>query len=322
VTQGEALAKQRQAKLTAAQATLAREETIAAEKLSAQAQIQQAETRVAQTVRSLTGEQQHVAQAEAKVKVAAGALAREQKLFAANLRAQQELQTTENEVAAARIARDSAAETLKLLGLSPSSRAQGRGGRTVVPIRTPRGGLVIARDMNNGEVVEAKDTLATVLDLRTVYVEISVYEKDLPRVALGQLVRLRVSAYPDEEFRGRVSYISGELDKETRTSPVRARIDNPAGKLRPEMFATVTLEVGAGPAMITVPEAAVQTAGEETFVFVQTQPYTYEKRPVILGPKSGDQVELQAGLKEGEVIVQNGSFLLKSQTMKGQLEED
>jgi len=71
-----------------------------------------------------------------------------------------------------------------------------------------------------------------------------------------------------------------------------------------------------------MPETAVQTAGEETFVFVQTQPYTYEKRPVILGPKNGDQVALQAGLKEGEVIGQNGRSLLKSQTLKGPLEED
>ena len=67
--------------------------------------------------------------------------------------------------------------------------------------------------------------MATVLDLRTVYVEISVYEKDLARVREGQPVQVRVKSFPDEEFRGRVTYLSGELDENTRTSQVRARLE-------------------------------------------------------------------------------------------------
>jgi len=135
-----------------------------------------------------------------------------------------------------------------------------------------------------------------------------------------------VDAFPDATFHGQVSYLSDQVDADTRT--VRARIDaaNPEGKLRPGMFATIRLRdphaAGSGettPERPVVPKGAVQRDGEVFLAFVAVGPNRFEVREVRVGRRAGGEVEILNGLEEGERVVVEGAFLLKSELSKNSL---
>jgi len=180
---------------------------------------------------------------------------------------------------------------------------------------------VIARDLTKGELVETTQKLFVVADLSTVWVVGNVSEKDISymhRATLvpDQPVDVFVPAYPDEVFQGKVSYVGDVLDTATRTMQVRLVLANPTGRLKPEMFATVRVLSEPAPDVLVVPEGAVQHDRDRSFVFVQQQPGVYEARTVKLGDKNGTFVEVREGLQEGEVVVEEGAFTLKSELLK------
>ncbi len=134
---------------------------------------------------------------------------------------------------------------------------------------------------------------------------------------------VEVDAYPGVLFRGLVSYLSAQVETDTRT--VRARIDvpNPEEKLRPGMFARVRMfdphgaegRVESADSLV-VPENAVQRDGDESIVFIPAGPLTFERRQVRAGRKAGGLVEILGGLEAGEQVVVEGAFLLKSEAAK------
>ncbi|NUP99728.1 MAG: efflux RND transporter periplasmic adaptor subunit, partial [Armatimonadetes bacterium] len=192
-------------------------------------------------------------------------------------------------------------------------------GPVQVPVRAPLAGLVTELDASVGEAVGAEANLMTVVDLSEVYVEADIPERDLVRIEQGQMVRARMRAYPDEVFVGAVVSISGELDPQTRAAHVRARLANPRWRLRPGMFAAVGFVTNRAVGALTVPAEAVQEVEGQQVVFVQRSPEQYELRPVTLGASAENRVEVVSGLKPGEVVVSTGSYLLKSQRLKGEL---
>ncbi len=163
-----------------------------------------------------------------------------------------------------------------------------------------------------------------VADLRTLWVVIDVYEKDMSRIKLGAGVKASVAAFPDKAFKGKISYISDVVDEKTRTEKARVTIDNASGLLKPGMFATVTADSASGGTerLIAVPEEAVQIEGALRYVFVQTAPDKFKRRIVETGRTLGEKMEIKAGLKEGEMVAVKGGFTLKSELKKGELEGD
>lgn len=299
-----------------ARATLQREQALAADKTRAHSVVEAAELRVTQAERVAAGKAAELSEAQRQVDVAAGALAREERLAASQVREREQLLDAEREVRAARIARDNAAEILKLLGSSPAAAARGP---VTIPVRSPLAGVVTALDATVGEAVDASQNLLTVMDLSEVYLEADVYERDLAAVRPGHLVRAQVRAYPGEIFVGTVVSLSGELDPETRAAHVRARLENPAWRLRPNMFATAAFETSRTAETLTVPAVAVQEVEGHTVVFVQQAPEQYELREVTTGRRVGERVEIAGGLQPGDVVVTQGSYLLKSQQLKSEL---
>jgi cobalt-zinc-cadmium efflux system membrane fusion protein len=97
---------------------------------------------------------------------------------------------------------------------------------------------------------------------------------------------------------------------------VRLTLNNPTGRLKPEMFATVRISSEPALDVLVVSEAAVQHDQSRSFVFVQQEPGVFEARTVRLGEKNGAFAEVLEGLKEGEVVVKEGSFILKSELLK------
>jgi cobalt-zinc-cadmium efflux system membrane fusion protein len=139
-----------------------------------------------------------------------------------------------------------------------------------------------------------------------------VYEKDLGRLQVGQSAIIHVDTYPDEPFAGKVAYIGDALDPQTRTAKVRCEVANDRIRLKLDMFATVQLPTTFSRRAVAVPVGAIQQLETRTVVFVQRGASQFEAREITPGKNVNGQVEVLAGVREGEPVVIVGAFHLKS----------
>jgi len=256
--------------------------------------------------------------------VAEQAYQRAQFLFQEKVIGKAEEQRREGEMISIRAEAQEAGEGLRLLGMGDKeirTLEQTQTIRSQVPIVAPFAGRVIARDLTKGEVLETTHKLFAVADLSTVWVVGNVSEKDISylhraTIVPNQPVEVYVTAYPSEVFQGTISYVGDVLDSATRTMQVRLILANPTGQLKPEMFATIRVSSEPAADVLVVPEAAIQHDRDRSFVFVQQEPGVFEARTVRLGDKNGTFAEVLEGLREGEVVVREGAFTLKSELLK------
>jgi cobalt-zinc-cadmium efflux system membrane fusion protein len=197
---------------------------------------------------------------------------------------------------------------LQRFGISPADF----GKTPVTTIITPMAGVVTKLEASPGEVVEGSTALFTIADLSAVWVQAEVYEKDLGRVRVGQTAFVTVDTYANQQFTGKVTYISDFLDPRTRTARVRCEIPNPDVRLKLDMFANVNLPTTFRRRALAVPAGAIQEVGDKTVVFVRKTATEFEARQVSAGNTVRDLVEITNGLREGEPIVKAGAFHLKS----------
>ena len=187
-------------------------------------------------------------------------------------------------------------------------------------LRAPIEGDVIARNANPGTEVQGQTAGASAVELFTigsvdpVWAYADVYEMDLARVKAGAPVSVRVVAYPDRVFTGRIDWISQALDPASRTARVRCTLRNPARELLPEMYATLTIETPARRSL-AIPRSAIIHVGEERVVFVQTGAtetglLKFQRRRVVVEEAENDPVPVKSGLAAGEAVVVSGGLLL------------
>ncbi|MBI4904900.1 MAG: efflux RND transporter periplasmic adaptor subunit [Acidobacteria bacterium] len=191
----------------------------------------------------------------------------------------------------------------------------------LILVKSPADGVVLTRKVSVGSVTSAGEELFEIADLGSLWMIASLAEEHLSRVRTGMHVRIKVQAYPDQWFSGRISRLGEQLDPETRTVPVRVELTNPNGKLKPEMFAAAELDVGGSARGIFIDETAVQQIDNQPAVFVRASGNKFLVRAVTVGKPAGGLIEIVSGLQSGETIVTRGSFLLKSQLLKGSLGE-
>ena len=173
-------------------------------------------------------------------------------------------------------------------------------------------GIVTKAVVAPGEVVDAGAELFTVADLSRVWVQAEAYEKDLGRIRVGQPAIIHVDTYPDQAIAGQVTYISDALDPQTRTAKVRCEVANASLRLKLDMFATVQLPTTFKRRSLAVPDGAIQQLDGKTVVFVRRGETQFETREIRPGKTVKGQVEVLAGLRDGENVVIAGSFHLKS----------
>lgn len=233
-----------------------------------------------------------------------------------------ELQRRKGEMLSARAERREAQDRLRLLGMTDDQIDQldrDQKIRSTVAITAPFNGRIIFRNLTKGEVVEVTHHLFTIADLSKVWVLANIPEKDIrfirdsERTDGDRHVEVRLNAYPDEVFHGKVTYVADVLDAATRTMNVRIELLNPDHILKPEMYATVRVYSSPSRDVLAVPETAIQRDRDRYFVFVQLDPHTFAARDVRLGDSNGKQVAILDGLREGEQIVMDGGFILKSE---------
>jgi RND family efflux transporter MFP subunit len=188
-----------------------------------------------------------------------------------------------------------------------------------VSVNAPSNGTITNRSVNPGEVIEANKELMRVTDLSTIWVVGQVYEKDLATVRVGSGANITSDAYPNRVFRGRVSYVDPKIDPATRTAQVRIELANPGQMFKIGMYVNVAFgALGvAEKTMPVVPKDAVQTIGNQQFVFLPTEkPTEFILRPVRLGSESSGLYPVLEGLNAGDRIVTDGSFLFRAEWMK------
>ncbi|MBX3304877.1 MAG: efflux RND transporter periplasmic adaptor subunit [Nitrospira sp.] len=186
-------------------------------------------------------------------------------------------------------------------------------------MKSPLSGIVVERTVTPGQSVtgDPDHVLFTVADLDVLQVVADVYEHDLALVREGQSAVVLVEAYPGVEFPAQVTSVGDVVDPATRTIKVRARVDNQAHKLKPEMFARLQLDVGDTRQFLTVPREAVLEVDGKQFVYVVEGDRSYRKREVKIAAISPDQTRVVEGLKQGERIVTKGAVLIKGQAVQG-----
>ncbi len=307
---------------------LARAERLFKEQLIARAELEQAQAEARQDAT-------RVAQAQARVRNAKETLAREQRLSQGGLLSQQALQGGEAEVRAARgalqraVQEEQAARTgltaarssvgaarTSLRAAEGGGHIEGEGG--LLTLYAPLGGVVTGRSATLGEAVERTTTLFVIENLESVQVIANVPERDAARVQVGQRALVSIAAYPKEIFYGVVQSVGDRVDEKTRALPVRVLVQNPKGRLKPDMYASVALATGAKTTALAVPTSAVGEDGDARFVFVE-EGGGYERRDVTIGRTSGFLVEILSGVKAGEPVVTSGVFVLKSEGAKAEL---
>jgi cobalt-zinc-cadmium efflux system membrane fusion protein len=192
----------------------------------------------------------------------------------------------------------------------------------LIPVKAPAGGVVVARNVTLGVVAGASSDLFVISDLTTLWALASVQEEDLSLIRIGLPARVFVQAYPDKPFPGRIVTIAEVLDPSTRTVQVRVELDNKAGLLRPEMYSTVELEARGTERALFIRQEATQDVNGQHVVFVRESPVRFAMRPVVVGRTVEGLVQVNAGLKPGEVVVTHGSFVLKSQLLRASMTEE
>ena len=263
--------------------------------------------------------------AKAQLSLAQRTLEREQGLLKDRITSEQSALEAQASHQRALAEFQAARQQLRLLGLSDRQiKRAGYENRTATlfPLSSPISGTVVEKHLSLGEVVSPQRTVFTVADLSRLWVWIDIYERDLAAVHLEDDVAVKVDAYPNRTFKGKVAYIRDQVDPDTRTARARIDVPNADGSLRAGMFATVTVtdphgEGGAEiPKMLVVPAGAIQRDGTQSIAFVAAGNNRYEKRVVVIGRRTSEFAEVLSGLKKGESVAVEGTFILKSEAAK------
>lgn len=204
-----------------------------------------------------------------------------------------------------------------LLGPQSESADPAKQGVTDFVVTAPRSGQIVSLAAVGSSRFEPGEVMAEFADISDVWIEAQIGQRDwhLLKLENNQPLTVRVPALPDAKCTAIVKHIGTSVSKTTMAIPLVAELDNADGRFRPGMSIWVEIPTSDARTAIAVPEGAVQRNGSETFVFVQTDEKTFEKRDVVVGEESEDQIEITSGLGEGDEVVVEGAFFLKSELL-------
>jgi cobalt-zinc-cadmium efflux system membrane fusion protein len=230
----------------------------------------------------------------------------------------------ENKFVEAQILQAKARQHLRNLGLTEQNIAtleQSQDTSSRLQLTAPFDGIVVERSAVLGEVVDIARVLFAVANTQTMWAMVDLSEADVANVAVGQDVTLSLESLPGRTFSGKITWISTHLDPATRTLKARAEIANENGWLRANTFGRSQIVVRRGERSVVVPKEAVQWDGCCNIVFVKSNEDGTVYRPVQvhLGIETGAGYEALSGVKNGELVVTSGSYLLKTEILKGSI---
>ncbi len=246
-------------------------------------------------------------QAENKLVLHKAELERVQRLVESKIAAQKELIAAQNQHQAGLNEIEGLEKQLVLLGLPESAVKKTRAEKTIATfsIFAPISGAVEERNVVLGETVEPNKVIFKIVDPSTVFIEGSAFDEALPRLKIGQTVRIRLGSYPKELFTGEIAHFSPTIDPQKRVLRLWAEVPNREGKLKPNLFAEMDVVVGGGQEVLAIPLEALITAEGESFVFVEEKG-SFRRAAVVVGARDDRYVEVKTGLLPGDHVVTDG----------------
>lgn len=205
-----------------------------------------------------------------------------------------------------------------VLGLVETPELLGK----ALELKAPIDGRITERKSTAGEHIGKETEIYTISDPTDLWVLAEIKERDIGSVQVGQDATFTALAFPGENFRGKVVLLGNRLEPESRTLEVRIEVNNADGRLKPGMFADVEIATTAIKDVLVISDQALQTLEDEQIVFVAVSDTKFEKRVVKTGLEQHGRVQIVEGIKEGERVVTEGSFILKSELLKGELGEE
>ncbi len=209
-----------------------------------------------------------------------------------------------------------ARERLRLLGMPEAALTTvERTGKPLreIPVLAPQSGVVTALAIRQGSYVSPQAELFEIANLQRVWVNVALYDYQLPWVRVGDAVRLRLQAYPGKTWKGRLSFLYPTVDPRTRTVTARLSFANTDGDLRPGMFADATV-LGHALSTLAVPSSAVLRTQEGDYVMLAQRQGHFLPVQVALGPQADGWAAIAKGLKAGDRVVESAQFLLYSES--------
>lgn len=189
-------------------------------------------------------------------------------------------------------------------------------------VKSPIDGVITERKSTAGELVSKETQIFTVSEPADLWVIAEIKERDIGAVKVGQDTVFSVLAYSGEQFRGKVVRIGNRVEEESRTLEVRIEVNNADGRLKAGMFADVEIVTTVQENVLLITDSALQSEGDNQIVFVALDDTKFEKRVVKIGMEQRGKLQVLEGVKEGEKVVTTGSFILKSELLKGELGEE
>lgn len=207
-------------------------------------------------------------------------------------------------------------DRLRSLGMGDGQIAELTRSRRVeqlVRYRADRDGIVAKLNVRQGMYVKPATEVMTLADLSSIWVRVDVFERQADWVAVGQPTEVRLPYLPGEVWEGEIEFVYPTLDPRTHTLQVRLRFDNPDERLKPDMYADVRIFAGARDNLLIMPRQALIRTGETERVILALGEGRFTAQEVVSGMESGDWVEIRRGLKEGDIVVTSGQFLIDSE---------
>ena len=187
--------------------------------------------------------------------------------------------------------------------------------RKTVTVFSPTSGVVFRKNAFEGHYVKAGEHQYEIADLSTVWVDVDVYESELPWVRKGMPAVMELSYVPGRRFSGEVLYVYPYLDTKTRTAKLRLAFPNPDLELKPGMYANVYLNPTVSEAALVIPQEAVIDSGTRKLVFVALGNGRYQPREITVGVEGdNNHYQILEGLREGEEVVISAQFMLDSES--------
>ncbi|MGE0400851.1 MAG: efflux RND transporter periplasmic adaptor subunit [Kofleriaceae bacterium] len=259
-----------------------------------------------------------VAAAQAELEAAKSALARAERLVAAQAAPAKTVEEarTRVQVAEARLT-----GTRGRLAQFDAGASGGAGGGRVFQVRSPIDGTLVSVDAGTGESVEEGQSIFRVVDLSKVWLVANVFEPDLPRVEGARSAWFTIEGYPQafviDETNGKLVTIGRVIDPRTRTTPVIFEVDNKSEHLRIGNFARAVIATGPPKKGLAVPDSAIVDDAGKSIVFVMIEGEAFERRPVRLGIRANGWVEVLEGVAAKEHVVTKGAYEIKLQSSSG-----
>lgn len=269
-------------------------------------------------------------EADSRSKLALKTYDRQKSLRESGVNSERELLDAEQEWASSRIRVEAARQRLVNLGMT-GSEIEGladkgmRAAKGELMLRASLSGVVLELNASApGEQVSPGEKAALIGDPAKLWLWANLYERDLPGVMElrrkgADTVSIAVQAYPGESFSGSIDFVGSVMEEKSRTVRVRISVSNPDGRLHSGMFAKVRVLLPSAARTLAVPSAAVLSDAGRDFVFVNGREDYFVRRPVVKGGERDGLTEIKVGLDEGQTVVADGAFLLKSDVLRSKM---